>query len=100
MYPLQRGTMTKKIKPDQCCKANSDMSCCNVEAFVSIDERGQMVLPKDIREKAKITPGDKLAVVTCQTGEEVQIIALIKAENIADMVKNFMGPVMGEVLKV
>ncbi len=27
-------------------------SCCNVEAVVSVDERGQMVLPKEIREKA------------------------------------------------
>ena len=75
------------------------MSCCNVEAFVSIDERGQMVLPKDIREKANINSGDKLAVVTCQTGEDVKIIALIKAENFAEMVKDFMGPVMGEVFK-
>jgi AbrB family looped-hinge helix DNA binding protein len=70
-----------------------------VEAFVSIDERGQMVLPKDIREKANINSGDKLAVVTCQTGEKVQIIALIKAENFTEMVKDFMGPVMGEVFK-
>jgi AbrB family looped-hinge helix DNA binding protein len=37
-----------------------------VESIVSVDERGQMVLPKDIREKAKIRPGDKLAVVSME----------------------------------
>jgi len=25
------------------------MSCCKVEALISIDERGQMVLPKEIK---------------------------------------------------
>jgi antitoxin PrlF len=32
--------------------------------MVSVDERGQMVLPKDLREKANIKAGDKLAVVS------------------------------------
>ena len=36
------------------------MSCCKVESIVGVDERGQMVLPKEIREKAKIGAGDKL----------------------------------------
>jgi AbrB family looped-hinge helix DNA binding protein len=41
--------------------------CCNsrrVESLVAVDERGQMVLPKDLRDKAGIRPGDKLALVT------------------------------------
>ncbi len=32
--------------------------------MTSVDERGQMVLPKDVRDKANIKPGDKLAVVS------------------------------------
>jgi len=40
--------------------------CCSVESVVSVDSRGQMVLPKDIREKANISAGDKLAVVGLQ----------------------------------
>ena len=35
------------------------MSCCKVESIVSVDERGQMVLPKEIRERAKIGAGNK-----------------------------------------
>ena len=39
------------------------LSCCKVEALLTVDERGQMVLPKEIREKAEIHTGDKLALV-------------------------------------
>ena len=34
-----------------------------VEALVPIDARGQIVLPKDVREKAGINAGDKVAVM-------------------------------------
>jgi AbrB family looped-hinge helix DNA binding protein len=74
------------------------MKCCNVESVVSVDERGQMVLPKEVREKAKIKPGDKLAVVLMESGEDVCCISLIKADELSDMVKGILGPVMKEVL--
>jgi antitoxin PrlF len=37
-----------------------------VESIVAIDERGQMVIPKDIRERAKTRSGDKLAVLSLE----------------------------------
>ena len=40
------------------------MSCCKIEALISVDERGQMVLPKEIRDRADIHTGDKLALVS------------------------------------
>ena len=90
--------MTKKKNQDSCCTPDGKpMGCCNIEAFVSIDERGQMVLPKDIREKANINAGDKMALVTCQTGDKVQVIALIKADNFGEMIKDFLGPMMGNI---
>ena len=89
--------MAKKKDSKSCCEPKAGMSCCNVEAFVSIDERGQMVLPKDIREKAKINAGDKLAIVTCEVDGNVKIISLIRSEDFAEMVKDFMSPVMGEI---
>lgn len=73
------------------------MGFCNVEAIVTVDDRGQILLPKELREKAKINPGEKLAVVTCQNNGEVSVIALIKSDNIADMIKNFLGPAMGDI---
>jgi len=38
-------------------------SCCRIESLIRVDERGQIVLPKEIRDKANIYPGDKLALI-------------------------------------
>lgn len=65
--------------------------CCKVEAVVPVDERGQMVLPKEIREKAQIKAGDKLAVVTGEQNGKVCCIALLKAEELEENVKNILG---------
>ncbi|HHT9136971.1 MAG TPA: HgcAB-associated protein HgcC [Candidatus Wunengus sp. YC60] len=67
------------------------LGCCKVEAVVPVDERGQMVLPKEIREKAGIKAGDKLAVVTAEQKGKICCIALIKAEDLDETVKNILG---------
>lgn len=69
-------------------------SCCRVESLVSVDERGQMVLPKDLREKANIKPGDKLAVISWEKEGEICCMTLVKSEYLANQVKDFLGPVM------
>ena len=92
--------MAKRIKDAGCCKGvDKDLSCCKVESVVSIDERGQMVIPKEVREKSGIKTGDKLALVSWERGGKVCCISLIKAENLAEMVKGLLGPVMGGILQ-
>jgi antitoxin PrlF len=71
-------------------------ACCKVEALMSIDDRGQMVLPKDIREKAGIVPGEKMAVVSWEKSGKVCCLFLVKADDIAVYVKDFLGPFMGD----
>lgn len=85
-------------KNESCCDAE-DRTCCKVEALVSVDERGQMVLPKELREKANIRPGDKLAVTSWEQDGKVCCITLTKAEELSNMVKAVLGPVMTEILK-
>ncbi len=87
--------MKKKMKKDGGC---SSSGCCSVEAIVSIDERGQMVLPKELREKANIRAGDKLAITSWEKDGKVCCITLIKAEELTDMVRAMLGPVMKDVL--
>jgi AbrB family looped-hinge helix DNA binding protein len=58
-----------------------------------------MVLPKEIREKAKIKAGDKLAVVSMEKDGTICCLSLIKVEELEGMVKSMLGPVMDEVLK-
>lgn len=90
--------MRKKEGKENCCSAASGgRGGCKVEALVSIDERGQMVLPKEIRDKAKISPGDKLAVVSWEKDGKVCCITLVKAEDFQEMVKGLLGPIMKEL---
>lgn len=72
-------------------------SCCQVESLISIDERGQMVLPKEFREKAKIQPGDKLAIISWEKDGEVCCFTLIKATYLAERVKDLLGPMMKNI---
>jgi AbrB family looped-hinge helix DNA binding protein len=92
--------MSKKEKIDSSCGADEmNFSCCKVEAVASVDERGQMVLPKEVREKANIKPGDKMAVVVWEKAGKVCCINLIKADEFAGMVKNLLSPMMEEMSK-
>jgi AbrB family looped-hinge helix DNA binding protein len=72
--------------------------CCKVESLISVDDRGQMVLPKEIRDKAGIRAGEKLAVVSWEKDGEVCCISLVKAENLTGMVKGLLGPMMEGII--
>ena len=84
-------------KNELCCPPDKSMSCCKVESVVSIDDRGQMVLPKEIRDRAQICAGDKLVVISWEKDGEVCCISLMKAEGFTSMVKEILGPMMKEV---
>ena len=71
-------------------------TCCRVESIVSVDERGQMVLPKEIRERADIKPGEKLAVIGWESKGQLCCISLIKTNQLGDMVKSLLGPMLAE----
>lgn len=72
--------------------------CCKVESIVSVDERGQMVLPKEVRDAAGIKPGDKLAIVMWKKGREVCCMSLIKVEALTGMVRGVLGPLMKDLI--
>jgi AbrB family looped-hinge helix DNA binding protein len=67
-----------------------------VEAVLNVDDRGQMVLPKDVRDKAGIRTGDKLALITWEKDGSICCLALMKAENLSGMVKGIIGPLVNE----
>jgi len=89
----RRGTRIPTCSP--LSKEGSDW---RVESIVSIDERGQMVLPKELRDKAKIRPGDKLALISWDKGGEICCLYLIKTEQLAERVRDFLGPIAREVV--
>ncbi|WP_424359516.1 HgcAB-associated protein HgcC [Methanocella sp. MCL-LM] len=94
--------MVKKLKnsPEPgCCDTPSkpQLQTWKVEALVSVDERGQMVLPKDLRDRAGIKPGDKLAIVSWEKDGAVCCMSLVKADDLAGMVKDMLGPMVKEL---
>ena len=92
--------MTQKDENKNCClPAEGKTCCCKVEALVSVDERGQMVLPKETRDKANIHAGDKLAIISWEKEGEAFCLSLIKAEDLTEMVKGMLGPLMETILQ-
>lgn len=90
--------MTAEGEKETCC-TSGEYGCCRVESVVSVDDRGQMVLPKEVRDKAKIRPGDRLALVSMEKNGQICCLSLIKVEALEDMVKTVLKPVMDEALK-
>ena len=88
---------TDQKKASCCVSAIGVTSCCRVEALISVDERGQMVLPKELRDKANIKAGDKLALISWEKDGDICCLTLIRADNLADRVKEFLGPVMSNM---
>ena len=90
--------MKKTANKNQCCES---MGCggFKVNSIISVDDRGQMVLPKDVRDKANIRPGDKLALVSWEQDGKVCCLSLIKTDELMGMVKDMLGPMMTELAK-
>jgi len=78
---------------------NKSAECCKVDAVVTVDSKGQIVLPKDVRERAKLKPNDKLAVVGCEQEGEICCIVMVKSERLTGAVSNVLGPMLKEVFK-
>lgn len=97
--------MVKKKIPDESSSSGGSPpgcipgSSCSVEAVLSVDERGQMVLPKDVRQKAGIGTGDKLALISWERDGEVCCLALMKVSNLSGMVQEVLGPLVLDMNK-
>jgi antitoxin PrlF len=89
--------MVKKSLTGSCMPSGGRLGCCQVESVISVDERGQMVLPKDLRSKAGIRVGDKLAVISLEKDGKVFCISLVKVDNLTEMVRDMLGPLFKEI---
>ena len=89
--------MKGRTNREPCC-ATPAFGGCKVESLVTVDDRGQMVLPKELRDKAGIKGGDKLAVIGWEKEGKVCCLSLIRAEELSTMVKGVLGPLMGDML--
>lgn len=81
-----------------------------LEAIVSFDERGQLVIPKDLRKKFNLKAGDKFALISCMTnscdpgccdpGDDSTLccFTLVHTDQLKDIVNQALSPMMADVL--
>ncbi len=70
-----------------------------MEAVVAVDGRGQMVLPKEVREMFGVNAGDKLALVSWTRGGEPCCLTLTKAGDLAEAVRSAYGPILKDLIR-
>jgi len=87
--------MTQKTH-GQSHKSNDNPVTCQVEAVLSIDSRGQIVIPKEVRKRANIQDGDKLALVSWMNRNEVCCLALIRTDNLSSEVSGVVRSLLAD----
>jgi len=80
------------VKVDRMSTCDGDV--CRIDAVVTMDVKGQIVLPKDLREKASFKPNDKIAIVACEKEGVVCCIMMIKADRLAGAVSKTLRPLL------
>lgn len=83
---------------DTACCGLPAAGCCEVDAVVNVDGRGQMVLPKEVRESFGLAADTKLAVVTWKRGGTPCCLTLLKVDELADAVRRTYGPALREIV--
>lgn len=79
-------------------KREREAGTCRVEAVVGVDERGQMVLPKDVRERLGVGAGEKLALVSWERDGRTFCLSLMRVTDLAGPVREVLGPSMKGLL--
>ncbi|MEE9224068.1 MAG: HgcAB-associated protein [Thermoplasmata archaeon] len=90
--------MAKNEEEENCGEDCSESTCCQIISIISVDDRGQMVLPKEVRNKMGIKAGDKLAVVMSEGKGDSCCVFLMKVKELSDAVRVKLGPVLAEMI--
>lgn len=77
---------------------NSAARCLRLEAVATIDRKGQVVIPKHLRDESRIKPRDKLIIMVYESKEGVCCIVLLKAEELAEIATRMITSVFDEAV--
>ena len=76
--------------------ADSD-SCCEIEAVVSFDERGQLVFPKDVRKKFNLEAGEKFLMISCTNEAGLCCFTMVKTNAVNKIVGSVLNPMLKNI---
>ena len=85
----------KSTKKAERCE-HAEQCCYKVSAVITVDARGQTVLPKDVRKALGIGPGDKMAVIMHDAGNGPCCLSLVRASDLSKMVSGPLGELLRE----
>ncbi|UCC92838.1 MAG: AbrB/MazE/SpoVT family DNA-binding domain-containing protein [Thermoplasmata archaeon] len=98
MYPVT----VRNVPEEPCCGDGETLKApkqtIRVEGVASIDERGQMVIPKAIRDRMGLQAGDKLAISIMESDGRPCCLTLIRTEELAERVKDILGPAINDIM--
>ena len=78
---------------------NNANTCCQIDAIVSIDDRGQIIIPKDVRKSLGFQSGDKFALMTCNNPDgSLCCLTLVRTDQLKGMVQKVLSPVFKEIV--
>lgn len=96
----QEDRCTSRCCDSACsCRGGVALDGCRVDGIVNVDARGQMVLPKEFRERAGIGPNQKLALVSWMKRDRVCCITLQPADELAEVVRRTYGPLLSGITR-
>ncbi len=76
------------------CKAT------RIEAVLSVDSKGQILLPKELREKTGLKPGDRLVAITgCDENGDVCCLILVRGEIVDHGLRELVAPMLKGILE-
>lgn len=77
---------------EECCDP-----CYEIEAVVSFDDRGQLVLPKDLRKKFDLKAGEKFLLASCTDKSGLCCFTLVKTNSLNHLVGNALQPLVQQI---
>lgn len=90
--------MTDGKQWDECPHGPESCGKCTIEAVVSVDDRGQLVLPKELRVRAGIGAGDKLAAIGWEKDGRICCIVLYPVKHLEEPVKAAVAPMFRDLI--
>ena len=87
--------MSKKgTQPDE--STGLDSHSRKVEAILTLDARGQILIPKDVREQAQMNVGDKLALISHNHEGKICCLYLIPVNDLSSKTTKLMHHILSE----
>jgi len=62
-----------------------------IDAIVTVDLKGQILLPKNVQEKTGFEPNEKIALLSLEKDGELCCLLMIKAEKLGEAVTKALG---------